>query len=105
MFNDVQGLLQRVTTGEVDGSSVSQAAGDHLASMDQGELTQHLQTAADSATQKGQTSLAQQIMGVLSRNGSNPQGLKQDAVSLIAANPGILEHFAPDFAKGILGRI
>jgi len=105
MFNEVEGLLQRVTTGEVDQPSVSQAASDHVSDMDHSQLTQNLQTAADNANQNGQSGIAQQLMGLISRNGSNPVGMKQEAISVITNNPQILEHFAPDFAKGILSRI
>jgi len=105
MFNEVEGLLQRVTTGEVDQPSVSQAANDHVSSMDPSQLSQHLQTAADNANQNGQGDLAQQLMSVVSQNSSNPQGLKQAAISLITNNPQVLQQFAPDFAKGILNRI
>lgn len=105
MFNEVQGLLQRVTSGEVDQSAVSNAAADHVQSADPEQLKQSLQNAADKADQNGQPDMAQQMTGLLSRNGSNPQGLKQEVVSLISSNPQILAHFEPDFVKNILGRV
>ncbi len=105
MFNEVEGLLQRVTTGEVDQSAVSQSANQHVSSMGGDQLKQNLQTAADNANQNGQSGIAQQIMGLISQHGSNPQDLKQEAISLITSNPQILQHFEPEFAKGILGRI
>lgn len=104
MFNEVQGLLQRVTTGEVDQSKVSQAAEEHVSQMDQSQVQQHLQTAADNATQNGQTGIAQQIVGIL-QGSKDPDTLKQEAISLIQSNPQILQHFAPDFARGLLGKI
>ena len=105
MFNELVGILQQVTSGQVDQQAVSQAANDHVSSMDHSELTQNLQTAADNANQNGQGDIGQLIMGMIQRNGTNPEGLKEDAISLITNNPQILEQFAPDFAKGLLGRI
>ncbi len=105
MFNEVSGLLRQVTTGQTDQQSVSKAATDHVATMPSGELTQHLQTAADNANQNGQPDVAQQIIGIIERDGTNTEALKRDAVSVISSNPQILEQFAPDFAKGLLSRI
>lgn len=104
-MNEVTGLLQRVTTGEIDQPAVSQAANDHVSNMSHDQLTQNLQTAAQNAQQNGSEGIAQQIMGLLSQHGSNPQSLKQEAISLITANPQILQHFEPQFAKDILNRI
>ncbi|HET9096922.1 MAG TPA: hypothetical protein VFN37_09685 [Candidatus Baltobacteraceae bacterium] len=69
------------------------------------QLTQNLQTAAQNAQQNGSEDVAQQIMGLLSQHGSNPQSLKQEAISLITKNPQILQHFEPQFAKDVLSRI
>lgn len=105
MFNEVEGLIQKTVSGEIDRSSVSTAANDHVSSMNQSELTQHLQTAADNANQNGQSGIAQQILAIVEKDRSNPEALKQDAIQLIQSNPQILSHFAPDFAKSILGRL
>jgi hypothetical protein len=105
VFNEISGFLQRLTTGQVDQQSVSQAANDHVASMDPSEMTQHLQTAADNADQNGQGDIAQQIAGIIERDGGDMDALKRDAIGLISSNPQILQQFAPDFAKGILNRI
>jgi hypothetical protein len=105
MFNEVQGLLQRVVTGEIDQSSVSQAAQEHVSSIDPGQLTQALQTAANNANQNGQSGIAGQITQLLSQHGSNPQSLQQEAISLISSNPQILQHFEPQFAKNVLDRL
>ncbi len=105
MFNEVQGLLGRVTGGDVDTQAVQSAAADHISGMNHTQLTQELQTAAGSAETNGQSGVAQQIMGLLSQHGSDPQGLKDQAITLIKNNPQILEHFAPDFARGILSKI
>ena len=105
MFNELATLVKSVESGATDQGSVSQAAQDHVSDMDHAELTQNLQAAASSANQNGQADVAQQIASLIEQNGTNPQGLKQAAVSLIASNPQILEHFMPDFAKGIVGRL
>lgn len=105
MFNDVQGLLQRVTTGDIDRPSISQAASEQVSQMDETGLAQHLHTAAGNAEQNGQSGVAQQITGLLSRGQSNPGALKQEAISLITSNPQILQHFEPGFAKAVLARI
>jgi hypothetical protein len=104
-MNELSGLLQRVTTGEIDQSSVSQAAGDGVSNMSHDDLKQNLQTAAQNAQQNGSGDIAQQIMGLLSQHGSNPESLKQEAISLITSNPQILQHFEPQFAKDILNRM
>ncbi|MBV8724685.1 MAG: hypothetical protein JO351_11375 [Candidatus Eremiobacteraeota bacterium] len=105
MFGEIEGMVQRFASGEIDQQSVAQAAQSNVSSMDHEELTEHLQTAADNAQQNGQSGIAQQIMGLISQHGSDPAALKQEAISLISNNPQILTHFAPDFAKGILGSL
>jgi hypothetical protein len=105
MFQGIEGMIQRVASAEIDQQSVGQAANDQVSSMDHGELTQHLQTAADNAQQNGQTDIAQQIVALIEQHGSNPQGLKDEAISLISNNPQILQHFAPEFAQKILGSL
>lgn len=105
MFNEISGLLQQVRSGQVDQQSVSQAASDHVSSMDPSDVTQHLQTAADNANQNGQGDVAQVIVGIVERDGTDTEALKRDAIGLITSNPQILQHFAPEFAQGILGRI
>ena len=105
MMNEVEGLIQRVTTGDVDQSTVSQSASDHVSSMDQEQLTQHLETAAGNANQQGEGDIAQQLLGLVGQHGGDPQALKESVVSLISSNPQILRHFEPSFAKNILGNV
>ncbi len=105
MFNEVEGLLQRVTTGDVDQSAVSQSASHHVSSMDGQQLKQNLQTAADNANQNGESGIAQQIIALISQHGSNPEGVKEEAISLITNNPQILQHFESDFARNVLSRL
>ncbi len=105
MFGEIESMVQRFASGEIDPQSVAQSAQANVGSMDHQELTQHLQTAADNAQQNGESGIAQQIMGLISQHGSDPAALKQDAISLISNNPQVLQHFAPDFAKRILGSL
>ncbi len=105
MFNEVEGLLSRVSSGAADPQAVQQATSDHVASMAPADVEQHLQTAADNAKQNGQNGIATQIMAMLSQGRANPQGLKEQAISFISSNPQILAHFESEFAKGILSKI
>lgn len=105
MFNEIEGLLQRVTTGEVDQSAVSQSTSQHVSSMDGEQVKQNLQSAAENANQNGESEIAQQITALIAQHGSNPQALKEEAISLITNNPQILQHFESTFASGILSRI
>lgn len=104
MVNELSALIQDVC-GNVDQQTLSQAASDHVQSVSPDELTQHLQTAADNASQNGQEGTAQQITDMISRNASNPQGLKDEVVSLVTNNPQVLQNFLPDFAKSLLARL
>ena len=105
MFQELEGFVQKVTTGEIDQQSVSQAASQQVNNMPHEEVAQHVQTAAQNAQQSGQTDMAQQLMQMVQQHGSDPQALKQDVVSLISSNPQIIQHFAPEFAQKILGAL
>lgn len=105
MFGEVEGLIKKVTTGEIDKQSVSQSAQQQVNDMPHEEVAQHVQTAAQNAEQNGQPDIAQQLMQMVRQHGSDPQALKQDVVSLISSNPQIIEHFAPQFAQKILGSL
>ncbi len=105
MFNNLQNMMQQVTGGNADSGAIEQAATDHVSSMDSGELAQHMRTAAGNLEQNGQGGLGGQLTALVSQQQSNPQGLKDAAVSFIKNNPQVLEHFAPSFAQGLLGRM
>ncbi|HEY1975770.1 MAG TPA: hypothetical protein VGG89_04475 [Candidatus Baltobacteraceae bacterium] len=105
MFNEVEGLVQKFTTGEIDQGSVSQAASEQVNTMPHEEVAQHVQTAAQNAQQNGDPDMAQQLMQIVAQHGSDPQALKQDVVSLISSNPQVIQHFAPEFAQKILGAL
>ena len=105
MFNEVEGTLQRAISGEIDSSSLQQAAQEHVQSADAQTVQNSMQTAANNASQSGRQDLAQQISSMLQQHGSNPNALKQDLVTLVKDNPQILQHFEPEIAKSILGRL
>jgi hypothetical protein len=105
MFREVEGFVQKVTTGEIDQQSVSQAATQQVNTMPHEEVAQHVQTAADNAQQNGQPDIAKQLMQMIQQSGTNPQALKQDVISVISSNPQIIQHFAPEFAQKILGSL
>ncbi len=105
MFNEVEGLMKRAVSGEIDQSSLQQAAEQHVQSVDDQTLKQNVQQAASNAQQNNQPDLAQQIQSMLQQHGTNPQALKDDVVALIKNNPEVLKHFEGGFAKNILSRI
>jgi hypothetical protein len=105
MINRIESLMGEIQSGNVDTGQIGQAAAQHVQSMDPQAVQQHLQTAAQNASQNGNEGLAQQIQGLLSANQGNPQGLKDEAVNFIKNNPQIIQHFAPEFAQGLLGKI
>ncbi|MBV8363347.1 MAG: hypothetical protein JO018_04110 [Candidatus Eremiobacteraeota bacterium] len=104
MFDQLKGMAEQVMSGNVDQQQVQQAASDHLDSMDQGEIADHLQTAASNMQNQGQDGLAQQAMGLVSQLKSGGDA-KSAVVQFIASNPQVLQHFAPSFAQGILSRL
>jgi len=106
MFDQVKTIAERAMSGNVDSEALEQAASDHVSEMDQGEISDHLQTAATNLQNQGQPDLAQQALNLVSQLRSNPGGGAKDAVvSFIASNPDVLQHFAPSFAQGILSRL
>ena len=92
----VQAALMEVLCGILDG-----ALTDKQAAM----LLYGLQTAASNLEQSGQSDLAQQATGLIEQLRSNPEGAKAAIVSFVQTNPQVLEHFAPDFAQGILSKL
>lgn len=105
MFQELEGMAQKLMSGDLDPQAVGDAAAQHVNSMDASELQQHAQTAADNAQQNGNTGLAQQLYGLVQQYQSNPEGLKGEVVSLISNNPQILQQFAPEFAQKVLGSL
>jgi len=101
---NIQNMIQEATSGQ-NVEQLQSAARDHIASMDSGDVTQHLRTAADNANQAGQPDVAQELTKMVEQRQADPQALKDMAVSHIKSNPQVLTHFAPAFAQGILNRV
>lgn len=91
--------------GNLDPQALGEAVSQHLESIDPSQLSGHLQTAASNLQQNGQGDLAQQATALAQQLASNPGGAKDAVVSFIQNNPQVLQHFAPDFAQGILSKI
>lgn len=105
MFQQIESMAQQIASGQLDQQSLNQAADQHISSMDPNQVLQHVQTAATTAQQNGDSGVAGMLTGLMNQQGSNPQGIGGALVSIITNNPQILQHFAPDFAKGILGNL
>ena len=106
MFDEVKTMAERAMSGNADPQALEQAASAHIDQMDQGEVSDHLQTAATNLQSQGQPDLAQQALGLVSQLRSNPGGgAKDEVVNFITSNPQVLQHFAPSFAQGILSRL
>lgn len=105
MFQDIETFVGRITTGEIDQQSVSQATTEQVGSMPPQAVAQHVQTAAQNAQQNGEPDIAQQLVQLVSTSGSDPQALKQGVISLISSNPQMLQHFAPEFAQRIMSSL
>ena len=103
MFQEIEGMIQKAASGEVDQRAVGQAADQHVNSMESGQLAQHVETAANNAEQSGNTEVAQQLKSLIDTAQTNPQALRSGVVELVKENPQILTHFAPQFVRGILG--
>ena len=105
MFNSLESFASQVMGGNVDLQALEQAVGLHVGSLDSGQLSDHLQTAATNLQQNGQGDLAQQATSLAEQIASNPGDAKDAVVSFIQNNPQVLQHFAPEFAQGILSKL
>lgn len=105
MFQEFEGMAQKLMSGDIDPQAVNDAVAQHVNSLDANELQQHAQTAADNAQQSGNERLAQQLSSLVQQYQSNPEGLKGEIVSVISNNAEILQQFAPEFAQKILGSL
>jgi hypothetical protein len=105
MFQQIEGMMQQVASGQIDQQSLNQAADQHINSMDPNVVQQHVATAAATAQENGDTGVAGMLMDLLNRQGSNSQGLQGELISIVTNNPQILQHFAPEFAQGILSKL
>ena len=101
---DILGTVEQALAGGRS-DDVGAAVSDHVASMDSGEVAQHLQSAADNAAANGQPDVAREIADIASRGQTDPESLKTAAIDYVKSNPQILAHFAPAFAQGILSKL
>lgn len=105
MFQNVENVLAGLASGSVDSGAVGQAATEHVGAMEPGDVQGHLENAAETAEANGQPDVARDLTGIAEQNASNPQALKDAAISYIRNNPQVLTHFAPSFAQGLLSRV
>ncbi|HZY97431.1 MAG TPA: hypothetical protein VFE35_10030 [Candidatus Cybelea sp.] len=105
MFDAIKTVAEQAMSGQLDSSAVGQAVSDHLDTVSNDQLSDHLQTAASNLQASGQNDLAQQVTGLVQQISSNPSGAKDTVVSFIQSNPQVLQHFTPDFAQGIASRL
>ena len=103
MFDEVKTILSSLDNAG-NAQAVRQAAGDHVQNMNDVQVQEHVQTAADNATQNGDDNAASMFKSLLQAHQSG-EGLKQALVQQLTSNPQLLEHFAPEFAKAILSRV
>lgn len=105
MMNEVNGLIKKVETGEIQGGQVAQATDRHVQQMNASAVAEHANTAAQNMQNSGQTDLAAELRDLITRTAENPQGLKTAISSFLQKHPQAIQHFAPDFAQGILKQI
>ena len=105
MFGNIENMISQVTGGQVDTQQLEQAARDHLSQVDSGDLASHLENAANTASQNGDSTTAQELMSMVEQHRVDPGALKSAAASYIRDNPQVLSHFAPSFAQGILSKV
>lgn len=105
MFDAIKNVAEQAMSGNLDPSSLGQAVSDHLDSLDGGQLSDHLQTAADNLQQNGQGDLSGQVSGLVQQIESDPSGAKDAVASFVQNNPSILQHFAPEFMQGIASKL
>ena len=105
MFDELKNVAGGLLGGNADPQAIGDAASEHVQNMDPNELGGHLETAAGNLQANGQGDVAQQVLGIASKLQSDPGGARDEAIALVRSNPQILQHFAPGFAQGILGKI
>lgn len=105
MFDAIKNVAQQMMSGNTDSATVQQAVGDHLDSVGNDQLADHLQTAASNLQANGQTDFAQQATVLVEQIRNNPAGAKDAVVAFIAGNPQLLQHFPPDFVAGIASKL
>lgn len=103
MFDAIKNLIGG-GSGNVDAGSLLTAATQHLNDLPHNELTDHV-TGAIQNLQQSNPQLAGQLQGLVQQVGQNPGDFKGAVAQFISSNPSVLQSFAPDFAKGLLGKV
>lgn len=104
MFDSIKSAVEQAAGGNLDPSQLASAVEAHLGSLGDEEVAGNLQTAASNAQQQGQGDLAQQVTGLISQLQQNPSDARTAIVAFVRSNPEILQHFAPEFAQGVLSK-
>jgi hypothetical protein len=105
VFNSVENMVEQAMLGNLESGLLGRAISDHLGTMNNDQLSGHLQTAASNLQTNGQGGLAQQISGIAQQVASNPSSAKDAVVAFVENNPQVLAQFAPEFAQGIMSRL
>jgi len=105
VFDAIKNAAQQMMSGNLDSNKVGQAVSDHLGTVNDNQLTDHLQTAASNLQQNGQSDLAGQVSQLVQQIGSNPSGAKETIVAFVTNNPAVLQHFSPEFVQGIASKL
>lgn len=130
--DEARGLLGQAAPDDVSqaaqdhvDSMDSTQLGDHLADsvshMDTGAVGQFAQTLLSSLKQNGHSEAevnaagidtaaassgdAGSVIDLIEHAKDHPEALAQAAKQFVQANPAVVAQFAPDFLKGILGRL
>lgn len=107
MFGELFGAAQKLLASTPPGD-VANAAGDHVQSLDSGELVDHLLASVPNLPDGARGTLAQTILGVLGRNGTSEAAVADAGVPTDAAKSGdadavgaVIEHAGtnPDALK------
>jgi hypothetical protein len=104
MFDSIKNLIAGQFGSGTDSGQILAAATEHLDQLPHGELVDHV-TVAITNLQQNNPELASQLQGLVQQVASNPGDFKDAVAQFISSNPSVLEQFAPDFAKGLLGRL
>lgn len=99
--------LKNMVMGQIenaDPTQIAAAAQQHVGDMPHNELIDHVQTAV-SNMQQSDPDMASKLQGLVQEVSQNPSDFKGAVVGFIQSNPQVLQHFAPDFAQGVLSKV
>ena len=102
-MNNVQTLLKQTLDNDGNAEAVGQAAAHHVESLPPDQVQSHVQSAVNHAEENGDADAAHTLRNVLTRGSGGD--IKSALISYVTSHPQILEHFEPEFARNILGRL